>query len=229
MVALYKGPVIPMLWSPRGHEQRPHNTGALNKHWIKGCVFLIVSFTARSAGFILQATVVKIYSDKLAITTLTCFLAAVQSAAIALVFERNSAAWVLKWDFQLLTVAYSGIVLSGAVYYMQTWCISKRGPVFTAMFYPLTLIIVSILSFFIFSDRLHLGIALGAVLVVAGLYTLLWGKMKDVQADMDKNMLPPNISSINESVPSAPMKSVADLKYSGISVVSHNITPETSS
>lgn len=218
MVALYKGPVIPMLWDPRGHAQAPHNSQDDTRTLkIKGSLFLFASFTTRSSGFILQAIIAKLYPAELSITTLMCLLATVQSAAIALVFERNPAAWALKWDIQLLSVVYSGIVLSGVVYYMQTWCISRRGPVFASMFNPVLLIIVSILSFFIFSERLHLGIALGGVLVVAGLYTLLWGKKNDVQEDLSKIMLPP-VNSINESAQSVPVKSEANMNIAALAL-----------
>lgn len=219
MVALYKGPVIPIFRSSRSHAQGPHNgpngNGTLTRHWIKGCVFLVVSLTTRSLGFILQAIIAKIYPAELSITTLMCFLATVQSAAIALAFERNSAAWVLKWNIQLFSVVYAGIVLSGLVYYLQTWCIGKRGPVFASMFNPVLLLIVPILSIFIFSERLHLGIALGGILVVAGLYTLLWGKKNDVQEDMSKIVLAP-VNSINESVPSAPMRSEENMNIAAV-------------
>lgn len=50
-----------------------------------------------------------------------------------------------------------GVVISALVYYLQTWCISKKGPVFAAMFSPLLLIIVGIFSAIAFAERLHLG------------------------------------------------------------------------
>ena len=48
-------------------------------------------------------------------------------------------------------------MISGLVYYLQTWCISKRGPVFAAMFTPLLVIFVGIFSAVAFAERLHLS------------------------------------------------------------------------
>lgn len=212
IVSLYKGPVIPIPWSPRGHLQGPHispgDTAALNKDWIKGCVLIVIANITWSAWIVQQDIVAKLYPARLSMTALMCFLATLQSALIALIFERNAAQWTLKWDSQLLSVVYAGVMISGAVYYMQIWCMSKKGPVFVAMFSPVSLIAVSVLSFFIFSERLHLGIAVGGILVVTGLYTMLWGKKKDVQAEMSK-MLP--LTSSNDSG-SAPIKSMPELK-----------------
>ncbi|KAK1281552.1 WAT1-related protein [Acorus calamus] len=60
-------------------------------------------------------------------------------------------------------VAYSawlilqGTVISGLVYYLMTWCVSRKGPVFTAMFFPLSLVVMGTSSAFLFAERLHLG------------------------------------------------------------------------
>eukprot|EP00253_Pinus_taeda_P016633 PITA_16633 len=164
IVSLYKGPVIPIPWSPRGHLQGPHSisgdTGHINKDWIKGCLLVAIANIAWCAWLIQQDIVAKLYPARLSMTTLMCFLAMLQSALVASIFERNAAAWTLKWDSQLLSIVYAGVMNSGAVYYMQMWCMSKKGPVYLAMFSPVSLITVSILSFFIFSEHLHLGMSL---------------------------------------------------------------------
>ncbi|TXG50808.1 hypothetical protein EZV62_023332 [Acer yangbiense] len=72
-----------------------------------------------------------------------------------------------------------GVVLSALVYYLQTWCISKKGLVFAAMFTPLLVVIVGIFSAFAFAERIHLGSFVGAILIVVGLYCVLWGKKMD--------------------------------------------------
>ena len=58
MVSLYKGPVIPIPWFPRGHVQhshiRPGDAAALNKEWLKGCLFIVISVVAWSTWLIQQ-------------------------------------------------------------------------------------------------------------------------------------------------------------------------------
>ncbi|GMY18904.1 WAT1-related protein At5g64700-like [Fagus crenata] len=72
-----------------------------------------------------------------------------------------------------------GVVISALLYYLQTWCISTKGPVFAAMFSPLLLIIVGVFSAIAFAEQIHLGSLVGASLIIAGLYCVLWAKRTD--------------------------------------------------
>ncbi|KAK1259894.1 WAT1-related protein [Acorus gramineus] len=133
--------------------------------WIKGSALLVSSFVAYSAWLILQAIVYEVYQAKLSTTALTCFFASIQSSALALIFERKMESWRLGWNIQLVNIIYciitviflQGTVLSGLGYYLLTWCVSRKGPVFTAMFYPLSLVVMGTSSAILFAERLHLG------------------------------------------------------------------------
>ena len=98
-----------------------------------------------------------------------------------------------------------GIVVSGLIIYIQLWCMEERGPVFVTMFNPLSTIIVALLAYFALDEKLYMGryisnthsewdpylyIAIwifvlslcsiiGSVVVIMGLYLLLWGKEAD--------------------------------------------------
>jgi hypothetical protein len=74
-----------------------------------------------------------------------------------------------------------GIVTSSIAYYVQGLVIQKTGPVFASAFSPLMMIIVAVMGSFILSEKIYLGGVLGAVLIVAGLYSVLWGKHKETQ------------------------------------------------
>ena len=50
-----------------------------------------------------------------------------------------------------------GIVASGIQYYVQGIVMRTMGPVFVTAFNPLRMIIVSVLAFFVLSEKLHLG------------------------------------------------------------------------
>ena len=62
---------------------------------------------------------------------------------------------------------------------LVTWCIDKRGAVFVAAFIPVVQIIVSVIDFSILHEQLYLGSVLGSVLVIGGLYLLIWGKRQE--------------------------------------------------
>ena len=50
-----------------------------------------------------------------------------------------------------------GIFCSGIAYYVQGVVMKERGPVFVTAFSPLGMIIVAVLSSFIFSEKMYLG------------------------------------------------------------------------
>ena len=68
----------------------------------------------------------------------------------------------------------------------MAWCVKQRGPLFVSVFSPLMLLMVAVLSSLLLGEKLHLGTALGAVLIVMGLYAVLWGKGREAAAEAAK-------------------------------------------
>lgn len=94
----------------------------------------------------------------------------------------------------------------------MSWCVEQRGPVFTAAFMPFVQIFGAGIDFTILHEQVYLGryrgvllliliscflvitllvlhalfrgvgSVLGSVLVIAGLYSLLWGKNKEARS-----------------------------------------------
>ncbi|GAV75127.1 EamA domain-containing protein [Cephalotus follicularis] len=159
------------------------------ENWIKGSGLILISYIAWCGWLILQAMVFKVYPARLSMNTLICFFASLQSSLLALFFARNPTLWRLDCNLQLLTIIYCGVVISALVYYLQTWCISKKGPVFVAMFCPLLLVIVGIFSAIAFAERLHLSSLVGALFTIVGLYCVLWGKRTDPKQPEDNEKL----------------------------------------
>ncbi|BAF10886.2 Os03g0149300 [Oryza sativa Japonica Group] len=54
------------------------------------------------------------------------------------------------------------------------------------MFNPLSTIMVAILAYFMFGENLYVGSIIGGVVVILGLYMLLWGKDKDQEYNANK-------------------------------------------
>ncbi|RZC69454.1 hypothetical protein C5167_032558 [Papaver somniferum] len=85
-------------------------------------------------------------------------------------------------------ILVQGIVGTRLSYVGMEYCVKKRGPVFTAAFSPLIQIVVAIFDFSILHEQLHLGSVLGSILVILGLYILLWGKSKEAKACVTKQV-----------------------------------------
>ncbi|MBA0867360.1 hypothetical protein Goshw_029595 [Gossypium schwendimanii] len=180
--AFVKGPTIKFMnWYPETQNQtadsiaKDHPVGV----WIKGCLIMLSANSAWSMWLVLQGRIVKQYPAKLRLTALQCFFSCIQSAIWAIAAERNPSAWKLGWDVHLLAVIYCGVIVAGITYWLQVWTIEKKGPVFTAIFTPLALVITAIFSAFLWKETLHWGSVAGVVLLVGGLYSVLWGKKKE--------------------------------------------------
>ncbi|KAK6922869.1 EamA domain [Dillenia turbinata] len=183
-LAFYKGPHFNPLFHNHaniGHLHASHqpNPASSTKTWIKGCFLMLLSNIFWAFWLVLQGGVMKVYPSKLLFTSLQCFLSSVQSFAIALAFERDMNQWKLGWNVGLIAIAYCGVVVTGVAYYLQTWVVEQRGPVFLAMSTPLSLIITMFFSSFLLGEITTLGSVLGGILLVGGLYAVLWGKSKE--------------------------------------------------
>lgn len=195
LMTLYKGPIVEMVWSKHIHPKKSYvtdTTGTTDKDWFKGSILLIFATLAWASLFVLQNKTLKHYKNhQLSLTTLVCFMGTLQAIAVTFVMEHKMSVWRIGWDMNLLAAAYAGIVTSSISYYVQGLVMKKRGPVFATAFSPLMMIIVAILGSFILAEKIFLGGVLGSVIIVVGLYSVLWGKHKE------------NIESKAEEIPEA--------------------------
>lgn len=182
LMTLYKGIPITLWSSPFDFRQgKGNDNGSDSENLTKGSLLLVASCISWSSWFILQAKLSRRYSAKYTSTALMCFLATIQSAVLTLIFERDHpSVWAIGWDIKLLTSVYSGVVASGIAFCIMTWCIGRKGPLFVTMFSPLLLIIVAVMSSIILDEKLHLGSVMGSLLIVGGLYAVVWGKAKEM-------------------------------------------------
>ncbi|GAU24137.1 hypothetical protein TSUD_83720 [Trifolium subterraneum] len=96
--------------------------------------------------------------------------------------------------------AMVGIVPSGLVIIVVAWCIKMRGPLFAAVFNPLQLLLVAIFAYLLVDEKLYLGSVLGAVLIVCGLYAVLWSKSKEMEKETQLLSLKTNIELKAEEI-----------------------------
>ncbi|XP_023637458.1 WAT1-related protein At5g07050 [Capsella rubella] len=185
VMTIYKGPIVELFWTKYMHLQDNEATSSKSssdKDFLKGSILLIFATLAWASLFVLQARILKTYAKhQLSLTTLVCFIGTIQAVAVTFVMEHNPSAWRIGWDMNLLAAAYSGIVASSISYYVQGIVMKKRGPVFATAFSPLMMIIVAVMGSFVLAENIFLGGVIGAVLIVIGLYAVLWGKQKENQ------------------------------------------------
>ncbi|XP_031115830.1 WAT1-related protein At2g39510-like [Ipomoea triloba] len=179
IMTLVKGPNIGLPWTKHTHHIHTQTLHS-QQDFIKGALMIAAGCICWASFYILQANTLKSYPAGLSLTCLICTMGALQASVVALVAERgNPAAWALHWDIKLLAYVYSGVIGSGVTYYLSGVIIKEKGPVFVTAFNPLNMIIVAILGSFMLAEQLDFGKALGAGVIIIGLYMVLWGKKQD--------------------------------------------------
>ncbi|KAM0834545.1 hypothetical protein ACQ4PT_063536 [Festuca glaucescens] len=180
LIAFYVGPSL----NPVNHHRAlaaAHAEGGDTTRgtWIKGTFLMVLANVTWSLWIVLQAALLKEYPNKLLVTATQCVFSAVQCFVVALVAERDFSRWQLRFDVTLLAVLYTGFVVTGVSYYLQAWCADMKGPVFLAVWNPLGFVFTIFCSSFFLGEIVHLGSILGGLLLVGGLYSVLWGKSRE--------------------------------------------------
>ncbi|WVZ71999.1 hypothetical protein U9M48_020525 [Paspalum notatum var. saurae] len=151
-------------------------------NWTLGCVFILGHCLSWSGWMVLQVPVLKRYPARLSVLSLTCIFGLLQFLAIAAFTEEDLSRWKVRSVGELLTILYAGLVASGVAFALQIWCIDRGGPLFTAVFQPVQTVAVAVMAAAILGDQLYTGGIIGAVLIVIGLYFVLWGKSSEKKA-----------------------------------------------
>ncbi|KAI3499050.1 hypothetical protein L1887_34843 [Cichorium endivia] len=183
VMTLYKGPIVDILWYSHHGATTTHKAAAAasssGQHWLAGTIMILVCTCSWAGYFIVQSITLKEYPAELSLTSLICLAGTVEGGIIAMIMERDPKAWALGFDSRLLASVYSGVVCSGIAYYVQGVVNRVRGPVFVTAFSPLCMIITAVLGAIVLSEQVHLGSLIGAIIIVMGLYSVVWGKSKD--------------------------------------------------
>ncbi|XP_027931534.1 WAT1-related protein At3g30340-like [Vigna unguiculata] len=156
------------------------------ERWTIGVIAMVIGTMFWSSWYILQSKISKSYPCQYSSTAIMSFFGALQSAVICLCTDHNLSIWVLKGKIQIIAFLYSGIIGSGLCFVGMSWCVKKRGPVFTAAFSPLVQIIAAMIDIPFLHEQLHLGSVMGSIVVIIGLYILLWGKTVEIKNRVTK-------------------------------------------
>ncbi|XVE73591.1 hypothetical protein DITRI_Ditri11bG0131000 [Diplodiscus trichospermus] len=151
------------------------------ERWVVGSIFLSAGCIFWSSWFLLQASIGRTYPCQYSSTAFLSFFSAIQTAIIGLITEKDFTKWILKEKLELITVTYTGMVSAGLCYVGMSWCVKQKGPVFTSAFSPLVQIFVAMFDFSILHGQIYFGSVVGSILVVIGLYILLWGRNSEAE------------------------------------------------
>ncbi|GJN18750.1 hypothetical protein PR202_gb05946 [Eleusine coracana subsp. coracana] len=129
------------LLSSSGHHHRTTTASSQgnieSKNWMLGTVALLANCLCFSFWLLLQTRLTKKYPALYSSTAIMFFVSILQAGALTVTTERHASVWIVTRKLEIVTILYSGIMASGVGYVIMTWCVEKRGPVFTAAFIPI--------------------------------------------------------------------------------------------
>ncbi|CAK9138522.1 unnamed protein product, partial [Ilex paraguariensis] len=177
LLSFYHGPVIPIGESTihwKYAEKMANVNPATHTNFILGPLLLIASSVSWAARMSTK------YPAPYSSSALMCLMASFQCVIIGFGVKREASAWALSPSIRAVSSVYAGIVCSAMAFCLMSWCIERKGPLYVSVFSPLLLVIVAILSWALLQEKLFVGTVVGSVLIVIGLYGVLWGKNKEI-------------------------------------------------
>ncbi|XVE67979.1 hypothetical protein DITRI_Ditri09bG0031500 [Diplodiscus trichospermus] len=183
VVVLYKGPKL--LHSPYWTSLLQQPLGSSQSNWVIAGLLLVVGNLFISFWYIIQSQIMKIYREEIVVTFFYLLSLFILSMPVCLLAESNMSSWRLRPSIVAAAVLYSGIFALSFGNGVHTWGVRLRGPVYVASFRPLSIVIAAVMSAIFLGDELYLGSVIGALILSAGLYAVLWGKAKEEEMNDD--------------------------------------------
>ncbi|XP_014517574.1 WAT1-related protein At3g28050 [Vigna radiata var. radiata] len=172
---------------------------SVDTNWTFGGLLLTACNILLTIWFVLQVEILKEFPDELTMVFFYNLYAAIVASIVGLIGEKNSSAWKIRPDISLISIVCTGIFnkfLSSAIY---AWGIHLKGPVYVAMFKPLSIVIAVAMGVMFLGDTLYVGSLIGGTVISIGFYTVMWGKateQKEEEEDVGSQESP-----ITENVP----------------------------
>ncbi|TKY52336.1 WAT1-related protein [Spatholobus suberectus] len=184
LLSFYHGKVLGLgessiHWRYADKMEREASSGS-GTNIILGPVAVIGSALVWAVWFIVQANMSKSFPAPYTSSLYMCFMASIQCVAIALSVEQKASAWSLHSTIRLTSSLYAGTISTGLAYVLLSWTIERKGPLYVSVFSPLLLVIITVISWALLHEELYVGTAIGSLLIVLGLYFVLWGKNKEM-------------------------------------------------
>ncbi|KAI4314303.1 hypothetical protein L6164_027225 [Bauhinia variegata] len=181
VITFYKGPsILKPQYSSRNKLAVPSQL-----NWIYGALVCATEAFLASACYIYQAHIIKKYPALMFVAFHQVFFGTILSSVFSLFAVTNPRAWVVKLDMGLFAILYQAVIVVTLCYALILWCLQKTGPLFCAMFKPLGIVFTIIMSATFLGEDFHLGSLIGAVMIVLGLYGVMWGKALEEKIQLE--------------------------------------------
>ncbi|KAD3641048.1 hypothetical protein R6Q59_003704 [Mikania micrantha] len=194
VVTLYRGPKL--IWASSSTSTSVSLTSS-QSNWALGGLFLTSEYILVPLWYILQTQIMKEYPAELTVVFVYNLIVSLSAAIVGAFTEPDSSAWTIKPDIALASILCSGVLGSCLNNSVHTWALRLKGPLFVAMFKPLSIAIAVAMGVMFLGDDLYLGSVIGATIISIGFYTVMWGKANE--ATEDDEIMEPDSSSMSRS------------------------------
>ncbi|XP_008458740.2 WAT1-related protein At3g28050-like [Cucumis melo] len=182
VVTFYKGPRIIFSSSPTISLSLHHNSQQLSSsdsNWVIGSLLLTAEYILVPLWYIVQTKIMKEYPEEATVVFFYNLTVGIIAAFVGFILEKDPSAWILRQNTALASVLCSGLFGSCLNNTVHTWALRLKGPVFVAMFKPLSIVVAIVMGVLFLGDSLYLGSLIGASIISLGFYTVMWGKAKE--------------------------------------------------
>uniref|UniRef100_M0ZSH2 WAT1-related protein n=1 Tax=Solanum tuberosum TaxID=4113 RepID=M0ZSH2_SOLTU len=189
LLSFYHGSIVP-IDQPNIHwkyaqDMTQNKSTTSHGNFILGPFLLIISAVSWGIWSILQAKLSMVYAAPYSSSALMCLMASFQCVIVGICFDHNISDWSLSHSIRAVSSIYSGVVCTALAYCLMSWCIERKGPLYVSVFNPLLLVIVAILSWGLLQEKIYIGTVVGSILIVLGLYGVLWGKNNELKLPIE--------------------------------------------
>uniref|UniRef100_A0A1J3F7R0 WAT1-related protein n=1 Tax=Noccaea caerulescens TaxID=107243 RepID=A0A1J3F7R0_NOCCA len=179
VVVLYHGPRVFVASSPPYLNFRSPPLSSSNADWIIGGCLLTIKDIFVSASFILQAHIMTEYPAAFTVSFFYSLCVSILTSLTGLIIEKkNPSIWIIRFDITLISIVTMGI-FTPVYYVIHSWTVRYKGPLYLAIFKPLSILIAVVMSAIFLGDSLYLGCLIGGVLITLGFYAVMWGKANE--------------------------------------------------
>ncbi|KAF5746629.1 nodulin MtN21 family protein [Tripterygium wilfordii] len=182
VVEIYKGPYIRTASSScLQQHNKPHLFVYLSTadHWVLGGILLAASSLCVSAWNIIQLGTVKQYPHVMKVVSFYSLAGTIQCVVFSLFVERDPSAWKVNLNMDLLLIVTTAIFVSVIRSSIHITCSTMKGPLYVPMFKPFGIAFATFFGVTFFTNSLHYGSVMGAVITGMGYYTVMWGQLKE--------------------------------------------------
>ncbi|KAL0761642.1 hypothetical protein Bca101_077792 [Brassica carinata] len=159
VVVLYHGPRLFIVSSAPNlnfHQLSP-SLSSSNSDWIIGGCLLTIRDIFVSVSFVLQAHIMSEYPAAFTVSFFYTLFVSIITSLTGLVVERNNpSVWIIRFDITLICILAMGI-FTPVYYVIRSWTVRYKGPLYLAIFKPLSILIAVIMSATFLGDSLYLG------------------------------------------------------------------------